>query len=163
MDLLGRTLGPYRIEGHVGRGGVADVYRAVHVELAKAVALKVLFEESAEDAEQIARFQRESRVLARLSHPGIVEVFDCGSEEQLHYFAMALIEHPTLGGLLEAHAAAGGWLPVAQAVTITSSILEVLNIVHAENIIHRDIKPSNIFVATEDQAIVSDFGLVKVI
>ena len=163
MELIGRTLGPYRIEAHVGRGGAADVYRAVHVELGRAVALKVLFEDSSEDAEQIARFQRESRVLARLSHPGIVEVHDCGSEGTLHYFAMALLEHRTLAALLDAHGTAGGWLPVPQLVAIVSSILEVLTVVHAENIIHRDLKPSNIFVTGDDQAIVSDFGLVKVI
>jgi hypothetical protein len=163
VDLVGRTLGPYEIRAHLGRGGVADVYRAVHKSLGAEVALKVLFEESSDDAEQIARFQRESRVLARLSHPGIVEVHDCGNEGTIHYFAMALLEHRTLSALLDIHRVAGGWLPEAQAVAITASILEVLMSVHAENVIHRDLKPSNIFVTSDDQAIVSDFGLVKVV
>ncbi len=165
--LLGATLaGRYTIVGRVGAGGMGTVYRAEQAPLGREVALKVLRKELGRDAETVARFTREAKLLSQLRHPNTVAILDFGqSEEGLLYLAMELLE----GEMLSARLRQRGALPVEEAVRIASGVLRSLDEAHARGIVHRDLKPDNIFLARvhgrpEDAEVVKvvDFGIAKI-
>ena len=155
MDtFIGRTLsGRYEIIELVGRGGTADTYRARDKTLEREVAIKVLIDRS-DDVNM--RFLKEAQAMAKLNHPGIVQVFDVGQESGISYIVMELVRGKTLRDL------EGGSISYRQALTYLTDILEALEYAHNEGTIHRDIKPSNIMTIEDGKHVkVMDFGLAR--
>jgi len=149
-------LGPYEIAGPIGAGGMGEVYRARDPRLGRDVAIKVLPEHLARDPDALARFEREARAIAALSHPNILAIYDVGREGGLSYAVMELLEGETLRGRL-----ARGPLPWTEAVRVGASVADGLASAHAKGIVHRDLKPENIFLTVDERAKVLDFGLAR--
>ncbi len=143
----GDKLGPYEILSAVGAGGMGEVYRARDAKLNRDVAIKVLPGALANDADYLARFQREAQALAALHHPNIATIF--GLEQNA--IVMELVEGTTLRGPL----------PMGEALAIARQIAEALEAAHEKGIIHRDLKPGNILVTPDGVVKVLDFGLAK--
>ncbi|MBY0228786.1 MAG: serine/threonine protein kinase, partial [Gemmataceae bacterium] len=150
----GFSLGPYRLLGELGQGGMGTVYLAEHLRLKRRVALKV-FQGSGDGA--LARFQREGRAAARLDHPAIVRVLDSGCDGGRFWLAMELVEGRTLDAVLKER----GKLPVAEAVGIALHVASALGHASARGVVHRDIKPGNIMLAADGAAKVLDMGLAR--
>ena len=153
----GTVVGTYRIEGLLGRGGMAVVYRARHVEIGREVALKVLSGDLGADAEFVARFRREGRVQASLEHPHVVPVYEAGESDRGLYLAMALVEGPTLRALMSERAVDG-----TRTVALLGQVGDALDAAHAAGLVHRDVKPQNVLVGEADDAYLGDFGLTRV-
>lgn len=153
----GIRLGNYRIRDQIGRGGMGTVYRAEHTTLGTEVAVKVLSPRFATDPAFIARFEREARAAAALSHPNIVRVFDAGDDNGLRYIIMEYVSGQTLADVL----AAQGKLDVPHALQILKDITSALVHAHARGIIHRDITPGNIMITPDGQVKLTDMGLAK--
>ena len=158
----GRRLiaGKYRLEDELGRGGMGVVFRAEDIFIQRPVAVKLLrMSESAKKAdERQRRMHREVMITGRLAHPHIVTVHDAGFDGADIYLVMALIEGPTLGGVLEQK----GPLPRPEAVAIALQVLEALSYAHGKGVVHRDLKPSNVLITPEGTVQVADFGLAKI-
>lgn len=155
-DLLNRKLGNYFIEAVLGSGGMATVYRAI-APSGEAVALKVLSPPPGVGPEMLARFEREARTAAHLSHPAIVPVLDVGHADNYTFMVMQLIEGQTLAErLLDAEAER---LEEKLAADIAWQIADALHYAHTQNVVHRDVKPSNIMLTAENQALLTDFGV----
>ncbi len=152
----GTVVGGYRIENVLGRGGMAIVYGASHVEMARAVALKILAPELTADPEFLERFRREGRVQASLEHPHVVRVYDAGESEFGLYIAMQLVAGPTLASLSAERA-----LDVERALALLGQVADALDAAHAAGLVHRDVKPQNVLVAESDDAYLGDFGLTR--
>ncbi len=155
---LGQQLGGYRIEELLGAGGMGTVYRATQLSLGRAVALKVLPADVADDPQFLARFHREAEVLASLAHPAIVQVFDRGEAQGRFHFVMELVAGESLRTLLRRGRV--GW---RDACRILLAVLDALDYAHARGIIHRDIKPENVLLTAEGAVKVADFGLSRVL
>jgi serine/threonine-protein kinase len=153
---IGTELGGYRIVELLGRGGTSVVYRAQHVRLGRAAALKLLTPAVGED-DYRDRFLRESKLAASIDHPSIVPVYDAGEEDDLLYIAMACVDGSDLKTLL----AEEGKLPLRRALRIAGQIASALDAAHARGLVHRDVKPANILVGPDDRVYLSDFGIVK--
>ncbi len=151
-ELLGAR---YRIDDVVGRGASSTVYRAYDLRHDRPVAVKVL-DESATYGTSLDRFTQEIRVVAKLSHSGIVPLFDSGVAEGLCYYVMPLID----GETLKARLARDGPLPIAEALTVARDIADALGFAHTRGVIHRDVKPGNVLLAN-GHALVADFGLSR--
>jgi serine/threonine protein kinase len=147
-------LGVYTIVGELGAGGMGQVYRARDSRLEREVALKLLPESLAGDAERRARFEREARALAALNHPHIVTIFGVDSIDGGDLIAMEVVEGETLEALL-----AKGRLPVARVLAIAVPIADAVAAAHRRGIVHRDLKPGNVMVGRHDRVKVLDFGL----
>ena len=150
--LVGLTLSHYRITAVIGAGGMGEVYRATDTRLGREVALKVLPEALATDADRIARFQREAQVLASVNHSNIATVY--GIEDGA--LVMELVEGKTLAARI-----AQGPIPVDEALPIARQIAEAVEAAHDRGIIHRDLKPANVKITPEGTVKVLDFGLAK--
>ena len=154
--MIGTTLGHYRIEAEISVGGMGAVYRATDLEAGRPAAVKVLPPVAATDRRFVQRFQREVRALQQVDHPNVIEIYDVGSEGNVHYFAMEHLEQ-TLADVLRAPP-----LELRRALQIASQVARGLEAVHAAGITHRDVKPSNILFTPDGRAKVSDFGIAKV-
>ena len=162
-DLAGRTLGKYQLQARLGRGGMAEVYRAHQPGLERLVALKVLHPHIADDPDFIARFRREAQAVAQLRHPHIVQVFDFDAEGDLHYMVMEYVEGPTLKEVLDEHFTRGESLPVPEVLRLFRALLEAVGYAHERSLIHRDIKPANVMLDPAGRPVLTDFGIVKMI
>ncbi|HKE28904.1 MAG TPA: protein kinase [Bryobacteraceae bacterium] len=147
-----QTIAHYRITTKLGEGGMGEVWRATDTKLNREVAIKVLPESFAQDADRMARFEREAQVLASLNHPNIATVH--GVEDRA--IVLELVEGPTL-----AERIAQGPIPLDEALPIARQIAEALEYAHEKGIIHRDLKPANIKITPEGRVKVLDFGLAK--
>jgi eukaryotic-like serine/threonine-protein kinase len=155
----GMKLGAYEITGAIGAGGMGEVYRARDAKLGRDVALKVLPEAFARDAERMARFQREAKVLASLDHPNIATIYGFEDSNGAHALVMELVEGPTLADRIQQ-----GPIPIDEALRIVKQICEALEYAHERGIVHRDLKPAiNVKVTNDDAVKVVDFGLAKAI
>ncbi len=144
----------YEIEDVIGTGGMATVYRAKQVSLGRRVAIKVMARDLAESSEFSARFVREARVQASLSHPNVVQAFDLGSKGRLLYIVMELVEGDSLREWIEEDRLGPlHWMYVAQVMGST------LQYLHSRQVIHRDIKPANLLVGRDGSLKLSDFGI----
>ena len=152
----GTRLGPYEVVALIGVGGMGEVYRARQASLDRDVALKVLPAAVARDADRLARFQREARVLGRLNHPNIAQVFDLQEGDGVTAIVMELVEGDTLDFLL-----ATGPRPLDESIRLAMQICDALEAAHAQGIVHRDLKPANIKVRPDGTVKVLDFGLAK--
>ena len=149
----------YRIDAVIARGGMAMVYRGSDLRLQRPVAIKILHAGHAADPEFIARFQREARSAARLTHPHVVAVHDQGDSEGRAYLVMEFVSGRTVRDVIRDH----GALTPAQALVLIEPVLEALAAAHAAGIIHRDIKPENVLISDEGRVKVADFGLARAI
>lgn len=152
METLG---GRYRLLEPLGQGGMAMVFKAQDLFLERAVAIKILRDQWATDAEFIYRFRQEARAAARLSHPNIVAIYDVGEDAGRHYIVMEYVEGPSLKEEL-----ARGPLAPLRAVTLGTQICAGLQYAHEKGIVHRDIKPHNVLLC-RDLAKIADFGIAR--
>ncbi|HYC91052.1 MAG TPA: protein kinase [Thermoanaerobaculia bacterium] len=154
----GTRLGPYEIVEAIGSGGMGDVYRARDTRLDRDVAVKVLPERVARDAEARMRFEREAKAVAALTHPNILAIHDYGSEGGAAYSITELLEGETLRRRINA-----GPIPWRKALEIGAAIADGLAAAHAKGIIHRDLKPENIFLTTDGRVKILDFGIAQLV
>jgi TolB-like protein len=152
----GRRLGPYDVSALIGSGGMGEVYRARDTRLGREVAIKVLPAGMGEDPEALARFTRETRAVAALSHPSILAIHDVGIEDGVSYAVMELLEGQSLRSRM-----ADAPLPWREAVEITAAVADGLAAAHSKGIVHRDLKPENIFLTSDGQVKILDFGLAR--
>jgi serine/threonine protein kinase/Tol biopolymer transport system component len=152
----GKHLGPYEVIAAVGAGGMGEVYRARDTRLGRDVALKVLPASFAADADRLHRFEREAKIIAALSHPNILPIFDIGTHDGAPYLVTELLEGETLRERLR-----GGALQVRRAVDVALQVAKGLAAAHEKGVAHRDLKPENIFLTRDGQVKILDFGLAK--
>jgi serine/threonine protein kinase len=153
----GETIGAFKIVGHLGRGGMGDVYRAHDVSLDRDVALKTVAPFLVQDRAFIERFHSEAKSAARIQHPNVVQVYSWGEERGVVFFAMELVQGTSVGE----HLATRGAFTWQDAARIALQVTRALEAAHAHGVIHRDIKPENILLAPDGTAKVADFGLAK--
>jgi serine/threonine protein kinase len=152
----GTKFGPYEIMGPLGAGGMGEVYRARDTRLGREVAIKVLPEAVARDAERMGRLRREAQVLASLNHPNIAAIYGFEDTNNAPALVMELVEGSTLGDRIKT-----GTIPAEEALPIAKQIAEAVEYAHERGIIHRDLKPANIKLADADAVKILDFGLAK--
>ncbi len=155
-DLVGQTLGHYRIVEQIGAGGMGVVYRGHDERLDRDVAIKVLAEEVATDPDRLARFEREARAVAKLNHPNILAIHDFGTEDGVAYAVMELLEGESLREVISTDR-----LTVGKSVEYTRAIADGLAAAHEKGIVHRDLKPENVFLTRDGRIKILDFGLAK--
>lgn len=157
-QLIGATLGPYRVLSVLGKGGMGVVYEALDQELRRKVALKFLRPDLTGDRSRVLRFKQEARAASALNHPNILTVFAIGEINDQHYIATELVEGNTLRELIKSES-----MNLSQIISIASQTASALAAAHAAGIMHRDIKPENIVVRPDGYVKVLDFGLAKLI
>jgi len=172
--VLGARLGPYEILAPLGAGGMGEVYKAHDTRLQRAVAVKVLPAEVATDPNRLRRFEQEARAVAALNHPNILAIYDIGSTSSpaaaeggasstapspsVQYLVTELLEGQTLAARI-----AEGPLPIGTAMDVGGQIVRGLAAAHGKHIVHRDLKPANVFMTTDGQVKLLDFGIAKLV
>src|SRR5262245_58174802 len=154
----GTRLGVFEIVALIGAGGMGEVYRAIDTNLGRDVAIKVLPDLFAQDAERLARFEREAKTLASLNHPNIAIVHGFEKGGGIRALVMELVDGPTLADRI-----AQGPVPADEALPIARQIAEALEAAHEQGIVHRDLKPANVKVRDDGTVKVLDFGLAKLL
>ncbi|NKY08407.1 serine/threonine protein kinase, partial [Cellulomonas hominis] len=161
--LVGQLVdGRYEVVSRIARGGMATVYLAVDRRLDRDVALKVMhphLAEGAAGADFVARFRREARAAARLTHPGLVGVYDQGVDGETSYLTMEYVD----GVNLRRHLAERGSLTVGEALDVAERVLDALAAAHRAGLVHRDVKPENVLLASDGRIKVADFGLARAV
>jgi serine/threonine protein kinase len=155
-DLIGRTLGSYRVLEALGRGGMGDVYLAEDVRLGRRVALKILPPQMAGETEKVQRFEREARAIASLSHPGIVVLHSIEEADGLRFLTMEHIEGETLNKAIPPSG-----FPLERLLPLAIALTDAVCAAHRQGILHRDLKPENVMLTVEGRLKVLDFGLAK--
>jgi len=162
LSLTGRQLGPYLVGAQLGAGGMGEVYRARDTKLGREVALKILPVDLATHPDRLARFRREARLLAALTHANIAVIYGTEDVDDVHALVLELIEGPTLAERLAGLRPVGNGLPIAEVISIARQIADALDSAHKKGIIHRDLKPANIKIAPDGRVKVLDFGLATI-
>jgi len=158
MSAVGELLaGRYELRSRLGRGGMAEVYRAVDRRLGREVAVKVLAGHLLSDPRSVERFQREGRTAAALNHPNVVDVYDAASEGDTHYLVMELVEGPTLADVIAREAP----MPEPRALDIAGRIAAALQVAHERGLVHHDVKPGNVMFDGDGDVKVTDFGIAR--
>src|SRR6202049_2086182 len=150
----GTRLGSYEVLSQIGAGGMGEVYQAHDTKLGRDVAIKVLPEASAHDADRLSRFQREARMLASLNHTNIATIYGLEQSNGTSYLVMELVFGETLAERVKRE----GAMPIDEVLAIAKQIAEALEAAHEKGIIHRDLKPANVKVTPEGKVKVLDFG-----
>jgi serine/threonine-protein kinase len=156
MPEIGQNLSHYSLVEKIGKGGMGEVFRAKDQKLGRDVAIKVLPEEFAKDADRVARFQREAKLLASLNHSNIAAIHGLEESGGVSFLVLELVEGQTLSDRIKA-----GPIPVEESLKLALQIAEALEAAHEKGVIHRDLKPSNIKVTPDGKVKVLDFGLAK--
>src|ERR671939_497067 len=149
--------GRFRLEEKIGSGGMSTVYRAFDPTLERWVAIKIMHRDISTDPDQLERFRREARAVARLSHPHIVTVIDAGEDDGTPYIVFEYVEGETLKDRIRRL----GMLPVPEAVAYAIEVGRALEAAHAQRLVHRDVKPQNVLIDREGRAKVTDFGIAR--
>jgi serine/threonine-protein kinase len=158
MPIVGELLaGRYELRSQLGRGGMAEVFRALDRRLGREVAVKILAGHLLSDPRSVERFEREGRTAAALNHPNVVDVYDAASEGDIHYMVMELVEGPTLAEVIERE----GRLPVPRALDIAGRVAAALQVAHDRGLVHHDVKPSNVLFDSDGEVKVADFGIAR--
>ncbi|CAA9548358.1 MAG: hypothetical protein AVDCRST_MAG88-582, partial [uncultured Thermomicrobiales bacterium] len=150
-----RILGSYRLVERIGKGGMGEVYRARHLKLPRDAAVKILSPELVDEADFLARFDREAAAIASLDHPNILPVWDYGEAEGIPYLVMPLMRRSLKDQL------ANGPLPPREVAAYLRQMADALDYAHAQGIVHRDIKPANMLLNERGHLYLSDFGIAK--
>jgi serine/threonine protein kinase len=159
QDRLTHVLaGRYKVDKLLGAGGMGAVFLADDLTLERAVAIKVLPPDMSRDERVVARFQREAKTAAKLDHPNIIPIHRVESESGLHYFVMKYVTGRSLESMLDP----GQPLPIPFAMRVLAEAAAALGHAHARGVVHRDVKPANIMLGTDDQVVLTDFGISKV-
>jgi Tol biopolymer transport system component len=163
--MTGRTIGGYQLVSLLGAGGMGEVYRAHDAKLAREVAVKVLPAGFTNNADRLARFEREARMLAALNHPNICAIYGTEEADGIRLLALELVEGKTLAEILAGRSRPGssGGLPRHEVLRIAGQIAEALEAAHERGIIHRDLKPANVKITPDGLVKVLDFGLAKAV
>jgi serine/threonine-protein kinase len=154
--MIGAKLGHYVITGHLGTGGMGEVYQATDSKLGRKVALKLLPDVFSRDADRVARFEREAKVLASLNHSNIAAIYGLEESGAMRFLVLELVEGETLADRLQR-----GPIPVVETLKLALQIVQALEAAHDRGVIHRDIKPANIKITSDGKVKVLDFGLAK--
>jgi serine/threonine-protein kinase len=158
--LVGRLLeARYAVEAFIAHGGMASVYVATDTRLDRRVAVKVLHAHLSDDRETVARFEREARAAARLSHPDVVAVYDQGTDNGRPFLVMEFVPGATLRQIVRDR----GKLSTAEAVAVMDHVLAALAVAHSAGLVHRDVKPENVLVTADGRVKVADFGLARAV
>jgi serine/threonine protein kinase len=157
-DIIGKALGRYHVLEKLGQGGMAVVYKAFDTKLERYVAIKVILPYQEYSEQFLARFNREARVLANLTHPNIVKIFDYGEYDNHPYLVMEYIAGGTLKDWLT-----GDPVPWQRSAQLVARIARALDEAHKKGVIHRDVKPANILISNGKDPLLSDFGIAKLI
>jgi serine/threonine-protein kinase len=152
----GTTIGPYKIDREIGRGGMGVIFLAKDTRLGRTVALKALPDDVASDPDRLQRFEREARVLASLSHPNIAAIYGLEESEGRKYLALEYIEGETLADRI-----GRGAVPLPEALDLCIQIAQGMEAAHDAGVVHRDLKPANVMITNADQVKILDFGLAK--
>ncbi len=155
----GQMLGPYRIINQIGKGGMANVYKAYQPSVDRYVAIKVLPSQLAESKEFATRFHQEARIIAMLEHPHILPVFDYGESDGVAYFVMRYLDAGTLKDRMES----GRPLPLTEIDKIFTQLTDALSYAHTHGIVHRDLKPANALINSYGNIFLTDFGIAKLL
>jgi serine/threonine-protein kinase len=158
LDLTGRKLGDYRLLRKLGRGGMGEVYLAEQESLRRQVALKILHPNLATDGNYVRRFTHEARAAAKLTHANIVQIYEVGQAEGIHYIAQEYVPGQNLRQLLSRR----GPLEIGAVIGVLRQVAAALHKASEQGIVHRDIKPENILLTPEGEVKVADFGLARV-
>src|SRR5918992_466696 len=158
MTVIGTLIGErFRLEEKVGSGGMSSVYRAFDPTLERRVAIKMMHRDISSDPDQLERFRREARAVARLNHPHVVTVIDAGEDDGAPYIVFEYVEGETLKDRIRRL----GRLPVSEAVAYAIEIGRALEAAHASKLVHRDVKPQNVLIDRDGRAKVTDFGIAR--
>ncbi|HEV2720137.1 MAG TPA: serine/threonine-protein kinase, partial [Thermoanaerobaculia bacterium] len=152
----GTRVGPYEVLSLLGEGGMGAVYRGRDPRLGRDVAIKILLPDTARDGDALARFEREARAIASLSHPNVLSIFDYGDQEGTFFVVTELLEGETLRARLT-----NDIIDWRGAVEIGAEIAEGLAAAHSRSVVHRDLKPENVFLTREGRVKILDFGLAQ--
>ena len=153
---VGQAIGPYKVLGQIGRGGMGEVYLAQDSRLGRRVALKLLPSHFTTDKDRLRRFKQEARAASALNHPNIITIHEVGQVEDTHFIATEFVEGRTLRSFIE-----GGKIEIADALDVAVQVASALQTAHEAGIVHRDIKPENIMLRPDGYVKVLDFGLAK--
>ncbi|MFN8454373.1 MAG: protein kinase [Anaerolineae bacterium] len=162
-DLVGKTVGKYRIVARLGRGGMAEVYKAYQPGLDRYVGIKVLHAHLVDDKDFIGRFEREALAVAKLRHSNIVQAVDFDREGDMYFMAMEFIDGPTLKDEIKARKAAGKPYSLKEVARIFTALCSAIDYAHARGMVHRDLKPANVMINQEGQVVLTDFGIARII
>jgi tetratricopeptide (TPR) repeat protein/tRNA A-37 threonylcarbamoyl transferase component Bud32 len=161
-DLTGKTLGKYRLVERLGRGGMAEVYKAYQPGLDRYVAVKLMHAYLAEDGDFVDRFHREAKAIAALRHPHIVQAHDFDAEGDVYYMIQEYIKGGTLKALLREARERGETISLEETVRILKAICGAIDYAHAQGCIHRDVKPDNIMFDANGRPVLTDFGIAAI-
>ncbi len=160
--LIGKTVGKYRVVARLGRGGMAEVYKAYQPGLQRYVGIKVLHAHLVDDSDFIGRFEREALAIGKLRHPNIVQALDFDREGETYFMAMEFIDGPTLKDELKARKAANQPFTFQEISLIFTGLCSAIDYAHARGMVHRDIKPANVMINDEGQIVLTDFGIARI-
>lgn len=160
---IGRTIGKYKIVELIGRGGMATVFKAYQEGLDRYVALKLMHNFLVHEADFLERFKREARAMGALKHPHIASVYDFDAIDDTYYLVMELIRGGSLKDELDELARPKKPMPLSRAVQIILELLDALIYAHGYGMLHRDIKPGNILLRQDGSAVLTDFGIAKIL
>src|ERR671934_184738 len=159
MNVIGTLISDrFRLDEKIGSGGMSTVYRAFDPTLERWVAIKLMHRDISTDPDQLERFRREARAVARLNHPHVVTVIDAGEDEGAPYIVFEYVAGETLKDRIRR---LGQRLPITEALAYAIEIARALEAAHAELLVHRDVKPQNVLLDHEGRAKVTDFGIAR--
>ena len=160
--LVGSSLGKYRVVARLGRGGMAEVYKAYQPGLDRYVGIKVLHAHLVDDPDFIGRFEREALAIGKLRHPNIVQAVDFDRDGEIYFMAMEFIDGPTLKDEMKARRAANQPFSLEEVSRIFTALCSAIDYAHSRGMVHRDIKPANVMINDEGQVVLTDFGIARI-
>ncbi|HEY3475959.1 MAG TPA: protein kinase [Anaerolineales bacterium] len=161
---IGRSLnGRYRITALLGQGGMSAVYKATDPNLKRVVAIKLIHPHLSTDPDFVYRFKKEAAAVAAFRHPNIVQVYDFNVDEDVYYMVLEFIPGETLQDRLKELKKSDSKMPLDEAIKIVINICDAMGYAHKHGMVHRDIKPANVMLDVHGQAILMDFGIVKIL
>ncbi len=162
-NLVGQTLGKYRLVARLGRGGMAEVYKAYQPGLDRYIGIKVLHAHLVDDQDFIGRFEREALAIGKLRHPNIVQAVDFDRDGETYFMAMEFIDGPTLKDELKARKATNQPLTLQEISRVFTALCSAIDYAHSRGMVHRDIKPANVMINEEGQVVLTDFGIARIV